>query len=114
MTGVHVSELRFFEVCSNPDVVQGNDHEQALTRLDTMAQFDRFSSDHAAHRRVDFRVAQIKLSGVEIGAGLFEMPGSRVRLGACVGNLLGSDTGRFDLCLALNDEAARFGDLLFD
>src|ERR1700677_3038376 len=54
LTRTHVFELSFFEVCGNPDVVQGNNREQTLTRLNTLTEFYRFSSDHTAHRRIDF------------------------------------------------------------
>ena len=57
LAGYHPFELRLFEVCSDPDVVQGNDHKQALPRLDTMSKLNRFSSDNAAHRCIDFRIA---------------------------------------------------------
>src|SRR5580704_10843817 len=111
-TRAHMSELRFFEVCGDPDVVQRDNREQTLARLNTMAEFDRFPSDHAAHRRIDFRVAKVQLRGVQIGACLLQMAAGRIRFSAGVGNLLRSDTGFVDLRLALNDEAARFGDLL--
>src|SRR5579862_4673522 len=85
-TRAHVSELRFFEVCGDPDVVQRDNREQTLARLNTMAEFDRFPSDHAAHRRIDFRVAKVQLRGVQIGACLLQMAAGRVRFSAGVGN----------------------------
>src|ERR1043166_987287 len=59
LAGSHPFELRLFEVCRNPDIVQGNDHKQALSRLDTMSKLNRFSSDHAAYWRVDFGVLRL-------------------------------------------------------
>ena len=53
----HPFKLRLFEVRSDPDVVQWNDHKQALSRLNAMTKLNRFSSDNAAHRCIDFRVA---------------------------------------------------------
>src|ERR1700722_5690550 len=49
LTRAHVFELRFFEVCGNPDVVQGNNREQTLARLNTMAKFHCFSFDQTTH-----------------------------------------------------------------
>src|SRR6266478_2582307 len=61
LAGSHLSELRLFEIGRDPNVVQGNDHEQALTRLDAMAKLNGFSADHAADRRINFGVAEIEL-----------------------------------------------------
>src|SRR5580704_2218566 len=36
LSGAHVFELRFFEVCGDPDIVQGDNREQTLARLNTM------------------------------------------------------------------------------
>ena len=46
-----------------------------------MPEFDGLSTDHAAHWRVEFRVAEIELSGVQAGAGLLQVSGSRIRTG---------------------------------
>jgi hypothetical protein len=43
----HPLELRFFEVGRDPDVVHGDNHEQALSRLDAVSKLDSLSSDHA-------------------------------------------------------------------
>src|SRR6266851_2086237 len=109
----HPFELRLFEVSGDPDVVPWNNDEQALSRLDAVTELDRFSSNHAADRSVNLRVAEIELSSVQVGAGLLQMPRGRFRLGPGVANLLRSDAGGFDLRLALDDKTARFGDLLF-
>jgi len=66
----HSSELRFLEIGRDPDVVQRNDHKETLSWLHALAEFHRFSSNHAADRRVDFRVAEIELCGEQIGASL--------------------------------------------
>src|SRR5258708_34188709 len=78
-----------------------------------MPQLDCFSSDHAGYRGIDFRVAEVKLRGVYIGASLLQVASGRVRLGACVGDVLRSNTRGLDLRLALNNETACFGDPLF-
>src|SRR5260370_8268431 len=48
-----------------------------------------------------------------MGASLLHVSSGRFRLGASVSNLLRRDLGGFDLRLPLNDQAARFSDLLF-
>src|SRR5262249_49250334 len=110
--GSHPFELRLFEIRSDPDIVQGNNHEQALSWLDAVTQLDRFATDHAAYWRVDLGVAEIELCGVHLGAGLLEVSCGGLGLGTCIGNLLWSDAGGFDLRFPLDDEAARFGDPL--
>ena len=105
-------ELRFFEVCGNPDVIQGNDREEALSRLNAMAELNCFSSDDAADWGIEFCVAEIELSGMQIGASLLQMSAGRFRLSASVGNLLRSNAGGFDLRFPLDDKAARLGDVL--
>ena len=70
----HPFELRLLEVGRDPDIVQRNDYEQALSWLYAMTELNSLSSDHAADRRVDFRVTEIELSGVQVSTGLFLVP----------------------------------------
>src|SRR4029077_20568784 len=60
----HPFQLRLFEVRGDPDVVQWNNDEQALSRLDAVTELNRFSSNHAADWSVDLRVAEIELRAV--------------------------------------------------
>src|SRR6267378_5683575 len=70
LTWPHPFELRLFKVGRDPNVVQGNDHEQALSRLDAVAEFYSLASDHAADRRENLRIAEVELSSAQIGTGL--------------------------------------------
>src|SRR3984893_3678214 len=105
-------ELRLLEVRGDPDVVHGNDHQQALSRLDAVPDLYGLSSDHAAHRRVDFGVTKIELSGVNISARLLQVSGGRFRFGASLDHLLWSASGGIDLRFPLDHQAAHFGNLL--
>src|ERR1700730_7864538 len=71
-----------------------------------------FSSDHAAHRGVDFGVTKIELSGVDISARLLQVSGGRFRFGASLGHLLWSASGGIDLRFPLGHQAAHFGNPL--
>ena len=84
LAGLHPPQLNFFEVCCDPDVIQWNDHKQPLTRLDAMTNLDRFSSDDAAHGRVDFGIAEIQLCGAQICPGLLQMAAGGIRFSARV------------------------------
>src|SRR5258706_1693944 len=97
----HPFELRLFEVRGDPDVVQWNNDEQALSRLDAVTELNRFPSNHAADGSVDLRVAEIELRAVQNGASLLHVSSGRFRLGASVSNLL-RDVGGFDLRLPLD------------
>src|SRR5205807_6387787 len=78
LTRSHSSELRLFEVRRDPDIVQGNDYEQALPRLHVMTKLHSLSPDHAADRSVNLGIAEVEFSGAQIGARLLQM--SRGRL----------------------------------
>jgi hypothetical protein len=52
----HEFELGLFEVCRNPDVIEWNNGKQGLSRLDALADFDRFAANDSADRSVDFRI----------------------------------------------------------
>src|SRR5271167_3207102 len=71
LTGLHVLELRFFEIRGHPDIVQGNNHQESLARLHDLARLDRLVRGHSVDGRDDVAVAEIELRGVERGAGLF-------------------------------------------
>src|SRR5260370_37229362 len=55
----HPLEMRLFEVCGNPDVVQWNNDEQALSRLDAVTARNRFPSNHAVERSVDLLLPEM-------------------------------------------------------
>jgi hypothetical protein len=46
----HEFELGLFEVCRNPDVIEWNNCKQGLSRLDALADFDRFAANDSADR----------------------------------------------------------------
>src|SRR5258708_6379901 len=77
-----------------------------------MAEFYSLTSNDAADRRVDLRIAKVELGGAQIGAGLLHVSGGRVRPGAGICNLLRGYARSFDLSISLDHEAARFCDPL--
>src|ERR1700682_1877013 len=74
---MHLFQLCFLEVRSDPDVVCLNDDEQLLPRLDSLTHFDRLASYDAAYRRDDFRVAQVQFRGGKLSAGTISICGGR-------------------------------------
>ena len=52
---------------------EGEGLREALSRLDAMAEFYRFSSDHAAYGCIYFCVTEIELSRMYVGAGLLQV-----------------------------------------
>src|SRR5262249_46559399 len=112
LTRSHVFELRLFEVCGDPEVIQRDDREQTLSGLHAMPQLHGLSSDYAAHGSVDFRITEIQLSGAQVGASLLQMAACRIGFRARIGYLLGSDPRGIYLRLALCHETSGLGDFL--
>src|SRR5471030_2213936 len=50
LPGIHLLQLRFFEIRGDPEIIYRNDGEQLLTRLHTLAGFNGFATDDSAHR----------------------------------------------------------------
>src|SRR6266478_1594794 len=75
----HTFELRLFEVCGDPDILDRNDQKQALPRLHAVAEFHGLTSNDAADWSVDLRIAEVELGGAQIGAGLLHVSSGRVR-----------------------------------
>src|SRR5579859_6206754 len=104
LSGAHVTQLSFFEVGGNPDVVKIDDLHEFLAWSYILANFDGAIADDAAHGRNDLCVLQVQTSLVEIGflalgfgkrgrcfgARHLHLPGSRVRIrpvGLCLHEL---------------------------
>jgi hypothetical protein len=69
LSRLHPLQLCFFEISRDPKVIHGNDGEQLLAGLHSLACFHRFAADDAAHRRNDLCITQVQLCGSELGAG---------------------------------------------
>ena len=77
-----------------------------------MAKLHRLSSDHAADRCVEFRIAEVQLRGVHVGARLLDLSGRGARFGAGIGHLLGRGARGVDLSLPLDHQRLCLRDLL--
>ena len=69
LPGLHLLQLRFFEIGCDPEVIHGNDGQQLLSGLNALAGLHSFAADDTAHRRDDLCVTQIELRGGELGTG---------------------------------------------
>ncbi len=69
LSGMHVCELRLLEIRRDPDIVERNNGEQCLARLDVLSDLHVFVHD-SADRRHNRAVLQIKLRLSEFRAFL--------------------------------------------
>ena len=56
---LHVAQLRFFEVCRDPDIVDVDKRHQRLSWLNVLSHFGRTMADDPMTRRGDLRVLKI-------------------------------------------------------
>src|SRR5579859_3316903 len=69
LSGLHLLQLRLFEIGRDPDVVDRNDGQQLLARLNALAGFHGLASNDPAYRRDDLCVAKIELRGGKLRPG---------------------------------------------
>src|ERR1700739_2302315 len=62
---LHIAQLRFLEIGSDPNVLEGHDHQKTLAGLHDLAVFDGLMSGNTVHRSEYLAVAEVELSGVE-------------------------------------------------
>src|SRR5882672_1892512 len=65
LSGLHIPQLRLFEICRHPHVVQWHNHQQPLPRLHDLSRLHLLVRRNSVHRRRNFRVAQIQLRRVQ-------------------------------------------------
>src|SRR5262249_39597573 len=87
--------------------------QQALARLNSMAEFDSFTSNHTTYRRVDFGVTQIEFCSADVCSRLAHLANTRLRLCFCVAYPFRSCSGRPNLGLPLQDKFLHLRNLLF-
>src|SRR6266481_655715 len=78
LTWAHVLKLSFLEVGGHPDIVDGNDGKQTLSRLNSLAEFYSLAANDAADRSIDSRVAKIQFRGKFIRLGALHFAGARL------------------------------------
>src|SRR6185312_5986992 len=81
LAGLHVLELRLFEVGCDPEIVDIHQRHERLAWLDVLTNLRRAMSDDAVHRRDHLGVLQIKLRLLEcsfvLGCGGLRRVGAR-------------------------------------
>ena len=80
-------QLCLLEVSGYPNVLKGNQDQQALARLNDLADFDRLLGHHAIHRRNNGGVAQFQLGRFQVGVRLSDPSNRSSSIGLPDGNL---------------------------
>jgi hypothetical protein len=68
-----------------PNVLKGNQDQQALARLNDLADFDRLLGHHAIHRRNNGGVAQFQLGRFQVGVRLSDPSNRSSSIGCLMG-----------------------------
>ncbi len=80
LPGLHVSQLRLFEIRRHPHILQRHHHQQSLPGLHNLPRLDLLVRRHAVHRRNHFRVTQIQQRCIERRARLRHLGHFRLRV----------------------------------
>ena len=107
LPGLHVFQLRLFEVGRHPYVLQRHHDEQALSRLHDLSRLHLFVRGYSIDRRGDFRVTQVQLRRSHCRARLFHLRDFRLRIGGLHVYLLDVGMRRGHSCARLLDSRLR-------
>src|SRR2546429_2632111 len=73
LPGLHVPQLRLFEIRRHPHGLERQNHQQSLPCLCDLSRFHLFVRGHAIDRRGDLRVAQVQLRRFQRRSRLFHL-----------------------------------------
>src|SRR5207248_11278690 len=73
LAGTHPCELGFFEVCSDPEVGQGDDGEEILTDAEVGTYLHVLFIDDAGDGRSEVGIVEVEQRLIAVGLGLFDV-----------------------------------------